>query len=193
MTLCFVPILHTHGKKWIVRVRSFHKCCREKSFKGKKNVRNPFVLCHAWVGQLNLTLWILAIGQILVANAVLRILPTEAYVREGENMKIGKEWKCTLVLLKSVFQSANEFLFQSNVWPLKADDFSAYYRVGQFGISKKDFLKKDRAWEILAEPLTFDVQCGYLPQLCLGFATVVEKKATDILKFWTTRSWLFHF
>lgn len=94
------------------------------------------------MGQLNLTLWILEIGQILIADAVLRILPTGASVREGENKKIGKEQKYTLVVLKSVFQAANEFLFKSNVWPFKADDFPAYYRVGQFGISKKDFLKK---------------------------------------------------
>lgn len=99
------------------------------------------------MGQLNLTLWILKIGQILIANAVLWILPTGASVREEENMKTGKEWKYTLVVLKSVFRAANEFLFKSNIWPLKADDFPAYYRVGQFGISEKGFLKKDREHE----------------------------------------------
>lgn len=66
-------------------------------------------------------------------------------MREGENMKIGKEWKSTLVVLKRVFQAANEFLFKSNIRPLKADDFPAYYRVAQFGTSKQGFLKKTKS------------------------------------------------
>lgn len=69
-----------------------------------------------------------------------------SFCEKGRTHK-NKEWKYTLVVLKSIFQSANEFLFKSNAWPLKADDFPAYYRVGQFGISEQGF-SKDREREI---------------------------------------------